>query len=706
MFKRIGLALLLTLWSSLAFAQGNPTCPTRPSNDSSNACASTAFVKNSGSIFPPATPVTRATLQAAINAAEAAGGGTVQIPGGIWSIDTTAGCISITSSVIVQGVGAAADSAGGGTILNKTNASNDLFCVTAAGFGAIEFRNFGVTTAIAQNASTAGIHIISATVVTPINIDNLTLNALYNGVQIDNGPQFYINNNLITSFTGNGIVVAQPNSADAGVSVIADNKIWDTGGTAGGNAGILWNSGSGLRIHNNRILGAFKYGIFIDLTNTFGDDGALLISQNMIEVQKLYGIYMKREAGAATAGTKIGQITIIGNHIQGLDAGYQNHIGIESSTPSGWVQGATITGNIFQNARDDLLNNAVIRVDDGTGITVDANTIINIGATGGGLRAGPNSTNVIFSHNNNIGASASVRYPTTQTTTTIIDLTGLPFANLPTAKNGSQIYATDGTQGTPITGASTGALAYRVNGVWNGLSGTTVTPTTATTNQFFNSLSAGGLFGSAQPAFSGISGSVGCSQLPALTGDVTTSGCAATIAAQAVTTSKIANVGANSVLSNWTSGTTSLAVNTWPACAADGGHALTYTNGTGVLCTATKVSSFTKVTSYNLTTASGTQALTGFGFQPSTCTSTGSTSAVAQYTTLFGTSDSALHQYSTSYFAGAATPSANFLVAADTTGTNYQFGTITSYDADGLTITWAKTGSPTGTFNYAVTCLK
>ena len=48
----------------------------------------------------------------------------------------------------------------------------------------------------------------------------------------------------------------------------------------------------------------------------------------------------------------------------------------------------------------------------------------------------------------------------------------------------------------------------------------------------------------------------------------------------------LGNIGANTVLSNWTGGAASVLANTWPACAADGAHALTYTNGTGVLCTA------------------------------------------------------------------------------------------------------------------------
>jgi len=50
-----------------------------------------------------------------------------------------------------------------------------------------------------------------------------------------------------------------------------------------------------------------------------------------------------------------------------------------------------------------------------------------------------------------------------------------------------------------------------------------------------------GLFTASQPAFTDISGVGSCAQEPALTGDITSSGCAATIAANAVTQGKVTN---------------------------------------------------------------------------------------------------------------------------------------------------------------------
>lgn len=55
MFKRL-LPLALLLLASPAAAQ-NPTCPTRPPGDKTNACASTAFVNNNGAGFTPNLPL-------------------------------------------------------------------------------------------------------------------------------------------------------------------------------------------------------------------------------------------------------------------------------------------------------------------------------------------------------------------------------------------------------------------------------------------------------------------------------------------------------------------------------------------------------------------------------------------------------------------------------------------------------------------------
>ena len=112
--------------------------------------------------------------------------------------------------------------------------------------------------------------------------------------------------------------------------------------------------------------------------------------------------------------------------------------------------------------------------------------------------------------------------------------------------------------GSPIT--TTGTLAL----TWSGTipasslpapSATTLGGTqsaTAAANNFMTGISTAGVPTFAQPAFSNLSGSVAAAQMPALTGDVTTTAgtVATTISAGVVTLGKMATLAANSVVGN------------------------------------------------------------------------------------------------------------------------------------------------------------
>jgi len=104
----------------------------------------------------------------------------------------------------------------------------------------------------------------------------------------------------------------------------------------------------------------------------------------------------------------------------------------------------------------------------------------------------------------------------------------------------------------------------------------------------------------------------------------------------------------------------------------------------------------------DLTAASGDVSYTGVGFIPTVLLvwfqlSTGASLAG------IGFSDSAKtnYCYNTLLAGGSA-----YLIAAGTGSTNYQRAIVKTYDADGFTLTWTKTGSPTGTLNLYFLCLK
>jgi hypothetical protein len=122
--------------------------------------------------------------------------------------------------------------------------------------------------------------------------------------------------------------------------------------------------------------------------------------------------------------------------------------------------------------------------------------------------------------------------------------------------SGALVFAAAPTLVTPVLGvatatsingltitASTGTLTVGAATVTTpAVNSTTVIPDVGAANTFLTAISAGGVISKAQPSFANLSGTGTCAQLPALTGDVTSSACATTIANDAVTNAKLANV--------------------------------------------------------------------------------------------------------------------------------------------------------------------
>ena len=112
---------------------------------------------------------------------------------------------------------------------------------------------------------------------------------------------------------------------------------------------------------------------------------------------------------------------------------------------------------------------------------------------------------------------------------------------------------------------------------------------------------------------------------------------------------------------------------------------------------------------FDLTTATGAVQNISLTFTPSSVDGFGAISAgaVGAYTTYNAHSDSAGNQGC--LFADATTAigisNAVFFSAQDATAANGQTAVI-SYSANTVTLTWTKTGTPTGTFTYSLRCFR
>ena len=119
-----------------------------------------------------------------------------------------------------------------------------------------------------------------------------------------------------------------------------------------------------------------------------------------------------------------------------------------------------------------------------------------------------------------------------------------------------------------------------------------------------------------------------------------------------------------------------------------------------------KISSFTRV----LSVASGNQSITGIGFKPrlilfQTGISGGSTwMSVGQSDGVINTCQEwALNAGGT---LGAFAQTTAGIQRDDAAGANYQSFVVTSFDADGFTLTWTKVGTPTLTAQITATCFR
>ena len=173
------------------------------------------------------------------------------------------------------------------------------------------------------------------------------------------------------------------------------------------------------------------------------------------------------------------------------------------------------------------------------------------------------------------------------------------------------------------------------------------------------------------------------------------------------------NVGNVTVLTTGSTGFTNLKMAgstsgsvTLQASAVAGTPTLTLPTTTGTLSLglSSKVLAITR----DMTLTTGSVSYTGVGFRPTSLQAFGANVTISTNSAVNGYCDSALGQ--AALRAGSVTPGqwvylASVLIYMGTDAA-YQTFAVTSFDADGFTGTWTRTGAPGGTQSMAILCFK
>ena len=118
----------------------------------------------------------------------------------------------------------------------------------------------------------------------------------------------------------------------------------------------------------------------------------------------------------------------------------------------------------------------------------------------------------------------------------------------------------------------------------------------------------------------------------------------------------------------------------------------------------TRLASKTITGTRDLAAATGDVAYTGVGFRPTSIQASCFIEGGSTDSTGFADSSKAGRAITT-YAPDAKTGGAYLLFPYPSAGNN-QTAIVKSYDADGFTLTWTKTGSPTGTANLSFLCFR
>jgi hypothetical protein len=331
-----------------------------------------------------------AAIQAAEDAREAAGGGTLSFPLGFCNI---AGTIFIRKGGTIEGAGhSQIGSEVTASVLRSTSPSADVFLVVTP--DAVTFRNLKIDSGSTVKSQGSGILVQPSApphgslLNHGSRFDNIAINQHANGIALYNVADFNITGALIVDYHNNGIYVNNGAAVDAGHSLISGSTIWDLNVQTGA-ASVRLDPAANVNLVGNKLLGGLR-GVW--LTVSAGPTGTFTMSNNSLEEQHVSSIYIEQ----SVPGKKYANVIINSNQFGNSVPGVQSVITIAQGYDP-YLSGVTIANNITLSAID---RDAQFVINDGNGVSITGNVLDNLGHDGAwGIMTGGNATNVSISGN-------------------------------------------------------------------------------------------------------------------------------------------------------------------------------------------------------------------------------------------------------------------------------------------------------------------
>lgn len=109
----------------------------------------------------------------------------------------------------------------------------------------------------------------------------------------------------------------------------------------------------------------------------------------------------------------------------------------------------------------------------------------------------------------------------------------------------------------------------------------------------------------------------------------------------------------------------------------------------------------------DMTAASGNVSYTGVGFAPTSIIAFSGVTSTPGFAVSMADSSKTVHSLANDNTAFDSRIGLNlFCLTYIQGGASYQYATIVSYDADGFTLAWTKSGTPTGTISLMFLCFQ